>query len=369
LGLAEKEMLIGKDLQGLFYPTTEFAFNAFRQQGLPTWNPYLFLGFPQYAEPQLSTFYPLLKLLSPLPVSEAFSILYAFHFGLSASGGYVLVRQMGGKRSGAFLAGFVLAFGAFMSTHFFAGHLPHIMTIAYLPWLLAAAYWAIKPRPFSKMIAATMIAAAPLALAILAGYAPFFPFLVASVSLLMLWMAFINWRQGNRGDAVRILGQWLGLGIFAGLLAAVQLLPTLEFTLYSSRVSGVDYAFNSKYHLPFWQFLTLLTPDLFGVPQLYTLPTETVSYWAETSIHTYWETAVYVGILPLLFWVLSWFIGRRQWWFWSIMGLAGLLLALGSVGGWYQFFYELVPGFSLFRAPGRMGECGRVNRPHVRSLV
>ncbi len=354
LRLKETEILIGTDLHWLFLPTTTFAFAAFRAGELPLWNPHLFLGFPQFAEPQLSTFYPLMWLFAGWPAAQAFSWLYAIHFGLAAAGGYALARQWGGRWAGSLVTGLVLGFGAFMVAHVYAGHLPHVMTIAYLPWLLAGARWAMSPRPFLPTLLATMIAALPLALAMLAGYAPFFPLLVGAVTVYLLWEAALAGHRGYWRNAGRILLQWVGLGLFAGLLTAVQLLPTAQFTLLSSRVATTDYDFAGQFAMPIWQLLTLVTPDLFGIPDWYPLPLDKAPYWVITDPPTYWEAALYVGILPLLLAGLAWLAGKRPWRFWGFLGLAGLVLALGIAGAWHRIFYQFIPGFGLFRVPARL---------------
>jgi hypothetical protein len=352
----ESEILIGSDLHWLFYPTTQFAFTAMQAGELPLWNPHLFLGFPHYAEPQLATFYPLLWLpaLAGWPVTTAFSWLYAFHLGLTAAGGYLLLRRLGAQRAGAVVGGFTLGFSAFMLTRLYAGHLPHVMTIAYLPWLLAAADWAVVKRPLLPTIATTLLAALPLGLAILAGYAPFFPLLVGTLTLYLGWRAWLAYREEGWRPVVRLTAQWAGLGLFAGLLAAVQLLPTLQFALLSSRVATADYAFAGQFALPFWQLLTLLSPDFFGIPTWYALPPDKAAHWAISYPPTYWEAAVYVGILPLLLVGLAWGLGQRRLRFWGFLGLAGLLLALGADAAWHRLFYQVVPGFGLFRVPARM---------------
>ena len=341
----ENEIILGEDLFWLFRPMGEFAFENFRQGALPLWNPYLFLGFPQYAEPQLSTFYPPMWLAAWVPIESSFSFLYAFHFALTAIGGYLLVRQLGGRWSGALLAGIVLTFNGFMIARLHAGHVPHLMTLSYLPLLLAAAHWAVQRRS----IAATLLAGVPLGLAMLAGYAPFFPFLVAAVSLLMLWLAVQEWQKREYAKGAWILAQLVILGLFSGMLAAVQLLPTVEMTLASSRVAGADYAFANSLSMPPWNYLTLLLPGLYGDP------VGDILYWGAAPINAFWEYAIYAGILPFILFILVWPLGQRSWRFWFVFGLGGLILASGSALAIHRILYHLVPGFGLFRVPARMG--------------
>ncbi len=338
-------VIFGIDLYTLFQPLRKYAFERFRAGELPFWNPYLFLGFPQYAEPQLSTFYLAMWLMALLPLGTGYALLYATHFGLTASGGYVLVRQLGGRWSGAFLTGLVLTFNLFMVAHLHAGHLPHLMTIAYLPWLLASAIWAVKVGTWM----ATVVAGVPLGLAMLVGYAPFFPFLVVAVSFVMIWLAFLTWQRTGARSGFRVLSQLVGIGLVAGLLASIQLIPTLELAQYSSRVAGADYEFASQLSMPIWNLLTLLMPDLYGAP------IGGVDYWELTPIFAYWESAVYSGILPFILFVLAWVLGEKNWRFWVLIGLGGLLIALGPSGAFHHLFYQLIPGFGLFRVPAWMG--------------
>src|SRR5690606_1328099 len=197
----------------LFRATSHFAFTSFRQGELPLWNPHLFLGFPHYAEPQLSTFYLPLWVAAAMPPATAFALLYALHTGLMAAGGYALLRQLKAGVAGGLIGGFTLAYSGFTLAHVYAGHLPHLMTLAYLPWLLAGALWAWLHPSWAR----TVIAGVPLGLAMLAGYAPFFLLLVLAVTLLLGWLLFLAWPE-TRWQAVRRgLGQWVGLGLFAGL--------------------------------------------------------------------------------------------------------------------------------------------------------
>lgn len=343
LFLPDGEIIAGSDLHWIFRATGAFAAEAWQQGQMPLWNPYIFLGLPQFAEPQLSTFYPPMWLLAVASPAFTFAFLYGLHIGLAAAGGYVLLRQLGGKWSGALLTGVIIGYMPFMLVRIYAGHFPHLMTLAYMPWLLAAATWAAARPHWARAV----LAAIPLALAMLAGYAPFFPFLVGGVTIWFFWLAFGAWRDNGRSAGLRVLGQWLIVGVSAGLMAAVQLLPTLQFTLLSSRVAGADYAFASSLSLPFWALLRFFLPEAYGAA--FGSP----AYWAPDVLPTYWEYMIYVGILPLLLLLLGIVYSSQRRWFWLGLALLGLLLALGPAAALHRLFYEFVPGFGLFRVPAR----------------
>lgn len=340
---AEGRMLYGFDLERLFYPFGEFMFQAFRAGRLPLWNPYVFLGFPQYAEPQLSTFYPATWLLTYLPASSAYALQYTLHFALAAVGGYVFIRRLGGKWAGAMLGGFAIAYALTMTVRIFVGHMPHVMTLAWMPWCLAAAHWAVEKRTWW----ATVIAGVPLAMAFLIGYIPFLILMIPALAIFVLWLAYEAWRAGDTRGALRIVLQLAALGLFAALLAAIQLLPSLEFASMSNRAAN-RYNFSDSYSIQWSFLLTSVMPDLFGAPQ------GTVELWLQNLPGAiYWEWALYGGILPLVFFVLAWSVGRKQWRFWVVLGLLGVLLALGDKGVLHRLLYDYVPGWSWFRFASR----------------
>ncbi|MEJ2754107.1 MAG: hypothetical protein P8169_15740, partial [Chloroflexota bacterium] len=70
-----------------------------------------------------------------------------------------------------------------------------------------------------------------------------------------------SWKQ-----AVVVVRQWIILGLAAGLISAVQLLPTAQMALLSTRAASADYEFASQLSLPLWSLPTLLIPNLYGSP-------------------------------------------------------------------------------------------------------
>ncbi|MCS6862725.1 MAG: YfhO family protein [Abditibacteriales bacterium] len=129
-------------------------------------------------------------------------------------------------------------------------------------------------------------------------------------------------------------------------LVALQWLPLLELTRYSNRA---DYTFAEavRFALPWWQLPTLLVPNLFGSPT-------TGMYWGKWN---YFELCGYVGVLPLvLMGIAVWSWKRKRQGptgFWVGLAVVGLVLSLGNHTPLYQWLYEGVPLFKIFRAPGR----------------
>ncbi len=343
LSVAQNQVIFGYDVQWLFQPAMNFAFDALRNGHFPLWNPHIFLGFPQYAEPQLSTFYPLMSALAWMPVSRAISWLYFLHFGLTATGMYLLARQQGARQAGGLLAAVSWTLGGFYFAHLYAGHLPHLMTLTYLPWLLLGGDITFRSRQWSRAV----LAGLPLGLAMLAGYAPFFVLLVLAVTIQMIWYAMNKWRStGSAKEAFIVVRQWVILGLVGGLISAVQLLPTAQMALLSTRAASADYEFASQLSLPLWSLPTLLIPNLYGSP------VGAIYYW-KAELYEFWEYALYIGVLPLILLPISLVSGIRRTAFWWFLGALGLILALGPTGMLHRLAYLLIPGFGLFRVPAR----------------
>ena len=127
------------------------------------------------------------------------------------------------------------------------------------------------------------------------------------------------------------------------LLAAVQLVPFIQFSLSSGRIAEADYEFATDYSLPPAHLITFLVPEFFGEPSR-------VGYW---SVPTFEELTYYAGILAILAIVLALRRPTRLGWFYLLLIIFGLWLALGRYGVLYELAYRFLPPFRFVRAPGR----------------
>ncbi|MGB3713230.1 MAG: hypothetical protein WA996_02255 [Candidatus Promineifilaceae bacterium] len=330
------EALGGHDLRGYYYPFLDAVREGLRSGGLPFWTPYLFNGLPLLSDPQIGTFYPPAWLTLVLPVNVGFSWYMLFHIWLAGMGMFAFVRIMGGDWLPALLSGIAFAFSGLLAGRLWAGHTIVYAMYAWIPWLLFALIWSVRRCTWWSAV----LAGVPLGLAILSGHLP---------SLLyagLIWGAFVVyllWTERERRWLV--LRQALLMALVGVALAAVQLVPFLQFSLESQRVAAADYEFATDYSLPPAHLATLLVPEFFGEPTR-------IGYW---SVPTFEELSYYAGLLALLGLVLALRRPTRLTWFYLILIIAGLWLALGRYGGLYKIFYDLFPPFRLVRAPGRAG--------------
>ncbi|MFX0202638.1 MAG: YfhO family protein, partial [Candidatus Hodarchaeota archaeon] len=136
----------------------------------------------------------------------------------------------------------------------------------------------------------------------------------------------------------------VGVGV---CLAAIQLLPTYEFSGLTTRAGGVAYDFATTFSFPRENLITLILPNFFG---------NYIQYWG---IWNYQEMIIYIGIFPLILITFAIFFKRsgneeREWiWFFAGLAIFSMLLALGKNTRIYWWVWRFVPGMNLFRAPSR----------------
>jgi hypothetical protein len=97
-----------RDFSLTFYPVREFFASELREGRWPFWNPYLHEG-----SALLPALYPLEFLQVLWSGPSAVSWLLTLHFPLAALGAYLLARDLGADRGGAFVAGALFSMGGF----------------------------------------------------------------------------------------------------------------------------------------------------------------------------------------------------------------------------------------------------------------
>ena len=327
-------VLGGHDMRGYYYPYYDHVKEAVREGRLPYWEPALFNGFPFMAQPQQNVFYPPLWPSFFLPVNVGISLYTMIHIWLAGIGMYLFVRYMGGRWLPSILAAIAFAFSGLLAGRLWAGHSTVYALDAWTPWLLLALAWSVR----KGTVWSAMIAGLPLGLALLAGHIPSFMYVGMIWGLFVIYLLITE--KGSRWVVFRQAALMLIVG-FA--LAAIQLAPFLEFSFSSERLAEADYEFATEYSLPPAHLITLLVPEYFGEPTR-------VGYW---SVPTFEELSYYSGLLAILGIVLALRRPTRLTWFYLLLMIFGLSLALGRYGILYPLAYEFLPPFRLVRAPGR----------------
>jgi hypothetical protein len=366
-----------------FVPWRAWAWETLRSGHLPLWNPLLGMGAPLLANYQLGFFYPpnwayfFLAALGGVPaMAWGQALLVALHLAWAGWGMVRLTRQLGVGELGQTIGGLAFGLSGYLVAR--SGFLSINAAVAWLPWILLGV---------DELIAETRAGvgrggrsrwrlALVVGLQLLAGHAQ-----TCWYTWLLAWLwGGVRWWQVDRGKGsqeaeaahsqyprvplknnahshlLRALSHMitkrrsfqffacllLAFGLGFGL-AAVQLLPTGEYLLNSSRAAAVDYDQAMTYSLWPWRLLTLVSPDLFGNPAQ-------GDYWGYGN---YWEDALYIGLLPLLLAIRGLWKGGRLARALFGLAIAAILLALGKNLPLFPWLYAQVPTFDLFQAPTR----------------
>ena len=317
--------------------------------GRSLWDPLLFSGYPRLADPQFMLWYPLALPLSLTGCEWLWNPFILSSFILTSCFTYGLVRRVTGSMLAAAAAGLVFGLSGFLLAHIMHVAISH--GLAWLPLML----WALEELRRRWHRGWFAVFAIAVANCFLAGHVQIF---VNSLTLCGFYVAWQIpgapagwWRYGLAAAA----GVALGLG-----LSAVQLLPTAELTPHTqrARMSFADFA---SFSVPRHQLPQFVFPYIYGgatlTPESW-LALDTSPYYADgVRYFGAWnpvEMMGYCGLLSLALAGVGVLGGLRSRfvWFFALVTVAGLILALGDstpAAGW---MYHL-PVVNYFRCPCR----------------
>ncbi|MGH2621850.1 MAG: YfhO family protein [Anaerolineales bacterium] len=302
----------------------------------PLWNPWLGLGAPLLANYQSALLYPPNWILMFLDVAWGQTLLVMLHLIWAGAGMAVLIRRLGFGRFAQTMAGLCFGMSGYLVAR--SGFLSINAAAAWLPWVIVAAERALNGR----RLAGIALLGLALGMQWLAGHAQTAAYTWVFCAA---WMGYRGWMQAcGSGLSKAIIGLGLSSALAFGL-AAVQLIPTLEYLGQSDRSAGLDPEFALNYSFWPWRLLGLVAPDLFGNPR-------SGNFWGYGN---YWEDHLYLGSLPILLAVGALISrgGDRMKRFLLAAGGVAFVLALGKNTPLFPWLFRSVPAFALFQAPTR----------------
>jgi hypothetical protein len=346
------EAWLWEDMMYYSYPVRVFAATSMAMGHLPLWNPYTFSGMPFMADIQTTVLYLPCAALA-LFVRDGglnfywLEFMVIAHYVLAGWGMYMLASSLDLKRAPALFAGAAYMLSGFMITH--AIHQQIITMVAWFPLVTMLFRISLTRSGWRPVFLCALL----LGHSTLAGYPQlslyFHTFLFAYFLFLLL--------GAHRGRALLsrpayVLAAKAAMIVGLGLaLAAIQLLPTAELAALSQRAQ-ITYEKSTEGSLAWLQLLTLFVPKLFGAAGA-----ARSAYWGPGTYWTFWETCIYIGILPLMLMVISALCVRRNphaGFFWGV-ALVTLMFALGNSFLLHKLVLDYVPGFDKFRNPARAG--------------
>ncbi|MEO0099873.1 MAG: YfhO family protein [candidate division WOR-3 bacterium] len=347
-------IIIGKsyfweDVIEHYYPYHFFLFKNLRRFTIPLWNPYIFSGMPFLGDVQSQIFYPINWLLaffsSPGSVFWLLEMKIIFHLLLAGIFFYLFLRELNLSYFSSFFGGVVFTFSGFLITHLI--HVTMVNAYIWLPPLFLFLFRWVKRKFLRDLLFAGVV----FGLANLASHPQItLHILYTIIFFFIFWLFF--WEREK--ISLRLKKGFIALFLIFGIgfgLAAIQYLPGYEHSKSTLR-EEMTFEESAEVSLPPSFPLLLLIPKFFG--SITGRGTDSVPFWGKEVGYYYWETACYLGVIPLLFalfGIIFWQKKEKR--FFIILALLTLLAGLGKYTPFYKFIFRFLPGFDRFRIPAR----------------
>jgi hypothetical protein len=287
------KMLWGPDIQTLQFMFATAARRALAQHELPHWLPEILGGMPSIAGTNLLFFHPteFLAAVLGVPPWAVFGLDSAIQVALGALGFFYLARRLSLGREASLLGALAFALSGTQISLLYPGHINNSKAVAMIPWV----FWGALKGWQEGTLLGWAWAGVALALQVLGLGLQVFAYTIIALSAFALWLPYSNFASAHAeapGHA-RLKPAFIGLvlcGLFAFLLSAPQLLPSLEYKAYSWR-EGFTYEQFTSWSFAPKESLTWIVPGFYG--------------WHEPSYHGDWPfclTTEYFGLLP---WMLA----------------------------------------------------------------
>jgi len=316
------------------------------------WCPWNAMGHP---EPP-SVIHPSRLLEMALPPLVYHEIDYAVCVGTLAAAGYYMMMCFGIGRLGCVAGGVALAFGGYSFSLISAGHRGVFQMMPYSVWMLGLVYRGVERKSIYHFAMAGLCCA----FAFVAQ-----PDVAILFCLLAAGLGAFAWSKFHPGYLCMVKGVAAGAVVFC-LLAASSIKYGLRETLPGREAAmghnaSMRWEFATNWSLPPEDVLEFVWPCVYGIESNH--PTK--PYWGRMGRSAEWEKTgrglknwrqhtVYLGAIQVVLALVCVAVFRktRTVWFWMVVGVVSILLALGRYGPLYEVFYGL-PLMNKLRCPAK----------------
>ncbi len=323
---ADQASLKQGDFNGQFVAFAGYQYARLTAGEIPLWNPYNNGGLPFLADTQSAVFYPPRLLTIALSHAaggwtyHALELEMTLHVLAYTLLLYAFVRRLTGSPLGGMVAALIGGYGGFM-TGYPPLQLALLEASIWLPLALIGIHEAGRSaRPPLGWLLVTGIA---LGLSWLAGHPQtsfFLTYLLIAYWGYQVYARRWRWTWWIAGCAL--------FGVIAGGLAAVQLIPGVEYLAHTSR-TGFGYDAKSN-----------------GFP-----PQDVVQFILPGVVSLY--SPLYIGVVGLALALIALWRRVNSAWFWGVVALIALLWSFGSNGALFPALYNVLPGLLYFRGQER----------------
>ena len=326
---SDQASITNGDFSGQFVTFAAYQYQRFAVGEIPLWNPYNNGGLPFIGDTQAAVFYPprlltiALASLSGGWTYHALELEMTFHVLLYSLLMYALLRRLTSgspvSQWASLIAAIIAAYGGYLS-----GYPPLQLAVMeagiWLPLALLGIVEATRPERLNTLW--LIVTGFALGLSWLAGHPQ------TSWFLTYLLVAYFAFRCYNRYTLWAFISGTALFGLLSFGLAAVQLLPGVEYLAHTARV---DLGYDAKGNgFPFRDFIQFIFPSLLSL-----------------------FSPLYIGITGLALACIGIWRGTTERLFWAAVALVALGLSLGANSALFPALYNLLPGLRFFRGQER----------------
>ena len=323
-----------RDIYNFFNPRRFFAAETIRSGTIPLWNPYLASGVPFLANLQGAVFYPLSIIYYILPFQLGFKCFIVLHYYLAGLFMFLLMRRWRYDMYSSFISALVFMFGGYMIS--ILDNVAFLTSAVWLPLIVLLFDRSLSEKKLGYLIITGVV----IGLQILGGDASFYifsTFIFMFAYLLYYLITVKSLSMKERGKIMMFLPLAWVIGI---CLAAIQLIPFMEFVSYSTRMEGFSYENITKWSFHPLELIQLLVPYFYGS----TVP---MCRW----FGQFWLDTFYIGIVPLLLVIFSLCCLRKKFnYFLLIIIFFSLFMAFGKYNPLYSWS-QYIPVINMLHYP------------------
>jgi hypothetical protein len=325
------------DLGVYHYPMKHVVREAVHSGEFPYWNRLYSGGAPLAANPAYELFYPPQWLVYVLPFHFGMQLHILLHFAIAITGMFLLLRRLGTSIAAAAFGSIAFVFcGSYVSL---SSKLPILFSISWLPLAL----WLLMRFVESRTAARLLPLAAVLAMQWILG---------EPTTAMQTWAIIAGWallRIVRKSDDVKRIAATLAIAIGSSLLlAAVQLLPAIDFVRDTVRTKTFDFRVVANWSTPPIRFVESILPGVLrhiAAANGRALITTIYPFRADAYL-----TEVYAGLLVVLLALAGVLAGVRGRWLFLGTTTASVIVAMGDHTPLLQVLYN-THLFSAVRFP------------------
>ena len=340
------------------HPINEWRDNYFvENEGIPQWFPNIFSGMPSYGGYIYNNGDPTKFIRNYLLFNPGLKIW--FYLSISGIGFFIFLRLIRISKRSALFGAVISALTPYSFGLINAGHLNKIFAMAYIPWVLTAAFYLIKKYNIKSILILSLFTA--LQLWVNHPQIAYYTWMV--VGLYFCWDLGINFKKDQSSLIIKFLK--FG-GIIVSLLIALIMVSdpyldiykfqkesnrgaksVLDQTNQTEKGASWNYATQWSFHPK--EIISFIYPYHFGLQN--TQDFKKGAYWGFMS---FTQSTHYLGLIAIILAILGPLLKKPdelEIFFW-VVTLLTLFTGFGSYFSiLYKPFFQVLPFFSKFRIP------------------